>query len=78
MVPGMTTKALREAMARIEKWPEEAQIELAEIALQIDAELAHGDYHASSEELEAIDEGLAGEPATDEEVEAAFATFRRG
>jgi hypothetical protein len=55
------TKALQEAMARIEKWPEEAQIELAEIALQIDAELTRGDYHASREELEAIDEGLAGE-----------------
>jgi hypothetical protein len=53
-------------MARIEKWPEEAQIELAEIALQIDAELTRGDYHASREELEAIDEGLAGERATDE------------
>jgi hypothetical protein len=53
-------------MARIEKWPQEAQIELAEIALQIDAELTRGDYHASREELEAIDEGLAGERATDE------------
>jgi hypothetical protein len=78
MLPGMTTKALQEAMARIERWPEEAQIELAEIALQIDAELARGDYHASPEELEAIDEGLAGDPATEEEVEAAFAAFRRG
>jgi hypothetical protein len=78
MVPGMTTKALQEAMARIERWPEEAQIDLAEIARQIDAELASGDYRASPEELEAIDEGLAGEPATDEDVEAAFAAFRRG
>jgi hypothetical protein len=78
MVSDMTTKALREAMRRIERWPEAAQIELAEIALQIDAELAGGDYHASPEELKAIDEGLAGEPATDEDVEAAFAAFRRG
>jgi hypothetical protein len=78
MVLHMTSKALQDAMARIESWPEEAQIELAEIALQIDAELARGDYHASPEELAAIDEGLAGDPATDEEVEAAFAAFRHG
>jgi hypothetical protein len=65
-------------MPGIERWPEEAQIELAEIALQIDAELAGGDDHASLEELEAIDDGLAGEPATDDDVEAAFAAFRRG
>jgi hypothetical protein len=65
-------------MPGIEGWPEEAQIELAEIALQIDAEPAGGDDHASPEELEAIDEGLAGDPATDEDVEAAFAAFQRG
>jgi len=34
-------------------------------------------YHATSEELYAIDEGLQGDAASDEEVEAAFAAFRR-
>ena len=75
---GMTAKAFKDVMARIETWPEEAQTELAKIALQIDAELGRGAYRATPEELEAIDEGLNGEPASDEEVEAAFATFRRG
>ena len=73
----MTARGLQDLLARIEKWPEEAQIELAEIALQIDAELARGAYRATPDELEAIDEGLQGEPASDEEVKAAFAAFRR-
>jgi hypothetical protein len=30
-----------------------------------------------AEELEAIDEGLSGEAASEEEAEAAFAAFRR-
>jgi hypothetical protein len=37
-----------------------------------------GTYTATPDELAAIDEGLTGEAATDEEVEAAFASFRRG
>ena len=37
-----------------------------------------GTYTATPDELAAIDEGLAGEAATDEEVEAAFASFRQG
>jgi hypothetical protein len=37
-----------------------------------------GPYTATPDEVAAIDEGLAGEAATDEEVEAAFASFRRG
>ena len=35
-------------------------------------------YMATTDELVAIDEGLAGEPASAEEVEAAFASFRQG
>jgi predicted transcriptional regulator len=48
--------------------------------LEIEA-LRHGVYHATADELRAIDEGLAaverGEIATDAEVEAVFAKFRR-
>jgi hypothetical protein len=31
----VTAKALKEAMQRVESWPQEAQEELAEIALEI-------------------------------------------
>ena len=37
---GMTTKILQDALRRVEAWPEAAQVELAEIALEIDAGLA--------------------------------------
>jgi hypothetical protein len=47
----MTTKALKNAMRRVETWPKEAQEELAEIALEIDAGLKGGVYHATAEEL---------------------------
>jgi hypothetical protein len=54
----MASKALKEAMQRAETWPEEAQEELAEIALVIDASLEGGKYHATAEELKGIDRGL--------------------
>jgi predicted transcriptional regulator len=77
----MTAKVLREAMRRVESWPVEAQEELAEIALEIDAGLKGGVYHATPEELEGIDRGLKaareGRFATDQEVEAVFAKHRR-
>jgi len=77
----MTTKVLKEAMQRVESWPQEAQEELAEIAFEIDARLKGGKYHATLEELEGIDRGLKaareGRFATDEEVEAVFAKHRR-
>jgi hypothetical protein len=57
-IMGMASKALKEAMRRAETWPEEAQEELAGIALEIDASLRGGTYHATPEELESIDRGL--------------------
>jgi len=77
----MTAKALKEAMQRVEAWPEEAQEELAAIALEIDAALKGDKYIASAEELEGIDRGLKaareGRFATDEEVAAVRAKYRR-
>jgi predicted transcriptional regulator len=68
-------------MERVETWPEEAQEELAEIALEIDAALKGQAYRATSEELAGIDRGLgaarAGRFATDEEVAAVLAKHRR-
>lgn len=73
----MTKEQVRTVLDRIPSWPEERQQELAELALEIEAELTGGAYHATPEELQAIDEGLAGDAASEGEVEAAFASFRR-
>jgi hypothetical protein len=71
-----TTKKLLE---QVESWPAEDQEELAEYVREIEARRT-GVYHASPEELVAIDEALGqvarGELASREEVEAAFAKFR--
>jgi hypothetical protein len=73
----MTAKALKEVLRRVENWPEEAQEQLAEIAREMDAQLAGGAYRATAEELEALNEAERSGIATEEEVEAAFRTFRR-
>ncbi len=71
---------VKNTLARVANWPEEDQEELAQIALEIEAR-RHGVYHATPEELAAIDEALAavgrGEIATEEAVEAVFAKYRR-
>jgi hypothetical protein len=70
------TKMLLE---QVETWPPEDQEELAEYAREIAARRT-GVYHATPEELQAIDEALGqvarGELTSKEEVEAAFAAFR--
>jgi hypothetical protein len=73
----MTAKALREVLQRAETWPEEAQEDLAQIAREIDAQLAGRAYHATPEELAALDEADRSGLASEEEVEAAFKSFRR-
>jgi predicted transcriptional regulator len=77
----MKTKRLAEILERVESWPAHAQDELAEIARDIEAGLKGAVYEATPEELEGIDRGLRdvaeGRFATDEEVEAVFAKFRR-
>jgi hypothetical protein len=72
----MTAKALKDLLQRVETWPEAAQEELAQIAREIDAELAGGLYHASAEAPAALDETERSGIASEEEVEAAFKTFR--
>ena len=54
----------------------EAQEELARMAHEIEGELK-GDYYATPEELRAIDEADRSGVASQEEVEAAFRSFRR-
>jgi hypothetical protein len=71
---------LKNVLARAENWSEQDQEELAQVALEIEAR-RHGLYHATAEELEKIDEAIAaverGEIASDAEVEAVFAKYRR-
>jgi len=72
----MTKKLLEQ----VESWPQEDQEELAEFVREIEARRT-GVYHVRPEELEAIDEALGqvarGELASKQEIEAAFAAFRR-
>jgi hypothetical protein len=73
----MTKDQVKTVLDRVPSWPRDRQRELVEVALEIEAELAGGAYQATSAELQAIDEGLADEAASDEDVKAAFASFRR-
>jgi hypothetical protein len=73
----MTKDQVKAVLQRVPTWPEDRQLELAEIALEIEAELAGAGYDATPAELAAIDEGLAGEAASDAEVKAAFALLRK-
>jgi len=71
-----TAKRLLE---RVSSWPEEDIEKLEEAARAIEA-WRSGEYHATEEELQAIDEAIAelerGEVATEAQVQAAFAKFR--
>jgi len=70
----MITK-LKDVLERAQTWPERAQQQLAEIALEIEAGLG-GIYHATADELKAIDDADRSGVAAEKEVEAAFKTFR--
>jgi hypothetical protein len=73
----ITKDQVKAVLERVPSWPKDRQQELAEIALEIEAELAGTEYEAAPDELAAIDEGLSGEAASEEEVDAAFALFRK-
>ena len=68
---------LKDILERAQSWPEDAQNELAEIALEIEAGFRDGVYHAANDELQALDEADRSGIATPDEVEAAFKLFRR-
>ena len=74
----LNTQKLLEQVASLSQ---EDQEEVAEYVREIEARRT-GVYHAAPEELDAIDEARAqiarGEIASEEEVEAAFASFRPG
>jgi hypothetical protein len=67
---------LKELLERVETWSESDQAELADVLEQI--EIRHrGEYHATPEELQALDDADRSGIASDQDVEAAFQTFRR-
>jgi hypothetical protein len=67
---------VKEILRQVESWPAEDQEELAEYARDIAARRT-GTYRATPEELQALDEAERSGVATEEEVEAAFRSFRR-
>ena len=73
-----TTRKLKELIERAET--QAGAGKAVQVGLEIEAEHKSGNYTATAEELEAIDEALAqadrGEVLTEEEAEAAFARFR--
>ena len=73
----MTKDEVKTILDRVPTWPEDRQQQLAEVALEIEAELSVAGYTATPDDLAAIDEGLAEEPASEAEVKAAFALFRK-
>jgi hypothetical protein len=68
--------AIKELFDQVASWPQEDQEELAELARQIEARRT-GVYRATAEELQALNEAERSGIASDEEVEAAFRSFRR-
>lgn len=79
MGPQMTD-LMEQALATVRSWPDEQQDEAAQILLAL-GRLGSGGYRASDDELRAVDEALAqiesGAHASEAEIEAAFARFRR-
>ena len=74
------TTLMEKALKAVRGWPQDRQDEAAEILLALDR-LGPAPYHASAEELSAIDEALdqvaRGERASSSEEEDAFARFRK-
>jgi hypothetical protein len=69
-------RVLADIMEKARKWPKERQDELAYIAGEIDMQVQGGVYHATPEELQAIDEAMESGVASSRKVAAAFRKFR--
>ncbi|MCK6452421.1 MAG: hypothetical protein L6R19_16465 [Alphaproteobacteria bacterium] len=74
-------KDLQEILKRIEAWPEAAQEQAVASLQALEYELI-APYELTEEDKQAVDRGLedarTGNFATDEEVGAVFAKFRKG
>lgn len=73
-------KRLETLLDRVSTWPEEAQEELLALAMEIEARQT-GVYELSEDERACVQRGLdemrRGKFATDEQVEAVFARYRK-
>ena len=63
-------------LGRVLTWPAEAQEEAIASLRAIEDEWAGGDYHATPEELDAIDDADQSGVASEDEIAAAFESFR--
>jgi hypothetical protein len=74
------TDLMEKALATVRSWPDEQQDEAAQILLAL-GRLGPGGYRASDVELQAVDEALgqieSGAHASEAEIAAAYARFRR-
>jgi len=68
--------AIKELLQHVASWPQEDQEELAEVARDIEARRT-GVYRATVEELKALDDADRSGIASEQDVEAAFRSFRR-
>lgn len=68
--------AIKELLQHVASWPQEDQEELAAVARDIEASRT-GVYRATAEELKALDEAGRSGIASEQDVEAAFHSFRR-
>lgn len=68
---------LRAVLERVASWPDDRREQLAELALEIEAEMAGSPYQASADELKSIDKAMAGETASEEEINAVYAKLSR-
>ena len=67
---------VKAVLGRVLTWPAPAQQEAVASLRAIEDEWVGGDYHATPEELTAIDEADRSGVASEAEAEAAFKTFR--
>ena len=68
--------AIKELLQHVASWPQEDQEELADVARDIEARRT-GVYRATAGELKALDEADRSGIASEQDVEAAFRSFRR-
>ena len=68
--------AVKDILAHVASWPQEDQEELAEVAREIEARRT-GVYKPTADELRDLDAAERSGIASEDEVEAAFRSFRQ-
>ena len=76
MILSAMSPAVKDILEHVASWPQEDQEELAEVAREIEARRT-GVYKATADELRDLDAAERSGIASEDEVEAAFRSFRR-